>query len=116
MTPDRARTPTPLSTSYDDVRIGDLAPNFSEALTSAAALTEADLPQIRRRESPPVTYQLRNVESRRDAALKFGGTRESETAVERSLRWMVANQAADGRWDADDFGAGQVPVDEHDRN
>lgn len=115
MTPDRARTPTPLSTSYDDVRIGDLAPNFSEALTSAAALTEADLPQIRRRESPPVTYQLRNVESRRDAALKFGGTRESETAVERSLRWMVANQAADGRWDADDFGAGQVPADEHDR-
>jgi hypothetical protein len=118
LAPDRARTPTPLSDSYDDVRIGDLAPNFSEALASAAPLTEADLPTIRRRDNPPVTYQLRKLSSRRDAAMKFGGTRESENAVERSLKWMAANQEADGRWDAENHGAGRVRIDENgvDRN
>jgi len=112
LTPDRAKTPTPLNNSYDDVRIGDIAPNFSEDLESAAMQTEADLPTIRRRENPPATYQLRNLASRRDAAMKFGGTRESENAVERSLRWLAANQSPDGHWDAGDFGAGQVGVDE----
>jgi hypothetical protein len=118
MTPDRALTTTPLIDSYDDVRIGDVAPNFSESVMSAAERTAADLPVIQRRDNPPTTYQLRNLEARRDAALKFGGTRESETAVERSLRWMVANQSADGHWDAEDFGAGQVRMDENevDRN
>jgi hypothetical protein len=115
ITPDLARTNTPLNDDYDDVRIGDLAPNFSEAITSAAPVMENDLPSIQRRENPPTTYQLRNVEIRRDAALKFGGTRESETAVERSLRWMAANQSADGHWSADEFGAGQLPKDENGR-
>lgn len=113
LVPDRARTPLPVSDSYDDVRIGDLAPNFSEALASAAPLTEADLPTIRKRENPPATYQLRNLVSRRDVAMKLGGTRESENAVERSLRWMAAAQSADGRWDAENYGAGQVDVDEN---
>ena len=113
ITPDRARTPTPLSENYDDVRIGDLAPNFSESLAAAAPLMEADLPTIQHRENPPATYQLRNLASRRDAAMKFGGTRESENAVERSLRWLAASQSPDGRWDAEDFGAGQVSVDEN---
>jgi hypothetical protein len=110
--PNRARTPTPLNDSYDDVRIGDIAPNFSESLASAAALNAADLPAVRRRDNPPPTYQLRNLASRREAAMKFGGTRESENAVERSLRWMAANQSANGRWDAEDYGAGTVGVDE----
>ena len=113
-TPDRAQTPTPLSDSYDDVRIGDLAPDFSESLQSAAPLTEADLPTIQRRDNPPATYQLRNVEVRRDAAERFGGTRESENAVERSLRWLVANQSADGHWDADEHGAGTEQSDKFD--
>jgi hypothetical protein len=112
MTPDRARTMTPLNSTYDDVRVGDVAPQFSEALESAAALVEADLPTVRRRENPPATYQLRSLATRRDAALRFGGTRESENAVERSLRWLAACQSADGHWDAEDYGAGQVKIDE----
>ncbi len=112
------RTPTPLAADYDDVRIGLAAPDFSEALTSSARLLDSDLPVIRRRENPPVTYQLRNTEQRREAARKFGGTQQSEAAVELSLRWLAANQQPDGRWDAEDFGAGQVKVDEFgiDRN
>lgn len=111
MTHDIPRTTTPLSDSYDDVRIGDLAPRYSDSLQSAAPLMENMLPTIRRRDNPPLTYKLRTEKARRDAAERFGGTRESESAVELSLRWMSANQSKDGRWDAEDFGAGQVRID-----
>ncbi len=113
-----ARTPIPLASDYEDVRIGLIAPDFSESVTSATSLVEADLPTIRRRDNPPATYQLRNVEQRRETAQKLGGTQQSESAVEVSLRWLSAMQSADGRWDAEDHGAGQVKVDENgvDRN
>lgn len=113
MTPDIPRTTTPLSASYDDVRIGDLSPEFSDSLQAGAPLSENMLPTIRRRENPPLTYKLRAEKARRDAAERFGGTKESESAVERSLRWMAANQSQNGRWDAEDFGAGQVGMDEN---
>jgi hypothetical protein len=107
------QTPVPLSQSYDDVRIGAATNELSESIATGAALMDADLPEIRRRVSPPSTYLLRNVEKRRDAVRKFGGTRESEDAVERSLSWLSRNQSSDGRWDAEDFGAGQVKIDEN---
>jgi len=110
-TPSRAQTPTPLFNDYDDVRIGDVAPSFSDSLAAAAPLMVADLPSVRRRENSLATYELRNVKIRRDAALKFGGTRESETAVEKSLRWLASRQSADGRWDASDHGSGLVEFD-----
>ena len=111
MTPDTPRTTTPIADSYDDVRIGDLAPKYSDSLQSGAALTADSLPAIRRRDNPPLTYKLRTETARRDAAERFGGTQESESAVERSLRWMAANQSKNGRWDAEDFGSGQVHFD-----
>jgi hypothetical protein len=113
-----ARTPTPLSTDYEDVRIGGMAPATSTDLTTASPIVEDALPTIRRRDNPPANYQLRDIEQRREAARKFGGTRESEQAVERSLKWLTSVQAADGRWDASDHGAGQVKTDENgvDRN
>lgn len=111
MSPDAPRTTTPIADSYDDVRIGDLAPRHSDALQSAAALTADSIPLIRRRDNPPLTYKLRTEKARRDAAERFGGTQESESAVERSLRWMAANQSRNGHWDAEDFGAGQVHFD-----
>ena len=106
MTHDTPRTTTPLSDSYDDVRIGDLAPNYSDSLQSGAPLLDNVLPTIRRRDNPPLTYKLRAEKARHDAAERFGGTKESESAVERSLRWMAANQSEDGRWDADEFEGG----------
>ena len=113
-----AQTPIPLTSHYEDVRAGLMAPEYSEAINSAAELVHTELPTIRRRENPPMTYQLRSIEQRRDAARKFGGTQQSEAAVEASLRWMANNQAADGHWDAEENGAGQVKVDENgvDRN
>lgn len=107
-----ARTPIPLTSDYDEVRDGMTSLNITDALQSAATLVDSDRQDIRRRESRPATYQLRSVEQRRDAARKFGGTAESEAAVEKSLRWLSSMQSADGHWDAEYFGAGQVDIDE----
>jgi len=107
-----AQTPIPLTSDYSEVRSGVTSLNITDALESAASLVDATRQEVRRRESRPATYQLRDQESRQDAAAKFGGTTESEAAVELSLRWLSNVQAANGRWDASDHGAGQVDVDE----
>jgi hypothetical protein len=106
-----ARTPIPLSSDYENVRIGNTGSDLSPAISSGGPLLDAELPLIRRRDSPPVTYQLRNLEQRRDAAARFGGTRESEAAVELSLKWLATRQSVDGHWDASDHGSGLVKTD-----
>ncbi|MEO2028154.1 MAG: prenyltransferase/squalene oxidase repeat-containing protein [Fuerstiella sp.] len=107
------QTPIPLSSEYDEVRIGMSSANMTDALRSAATLVDTDVHSIRRRDSRPATYVLRNLEHRREAAARFGGTVESEAAVELSLKWLSAMQSADGHWDAESHGAGLVRVDEN---
>lgn len=106
------RTPLPLASDYEDVRIGPVVAPESDALRSAADLLEMSTVRIRRRERQPAAYRLRSREYRRDAVWKFGGTERSEATVERSLRWLAQQQSPDGRWDADAWGAGLVAVDE----
>ena len=108
-----ARTPLPLSSDYEDVRLGVVSPEFADALVSSAENTALTLPEISRRSGPPPAYRLRGVQNRADAARQFGGTQESEDAVERSLRWLASVQSADGRWDASQFDSGQVKLDEN---
>ncbi|MCA9023467.1 MAG: terpene cyclase/mutase family protein, partial [Planctomycetaceae bacterium] len=60
----------------------------------------------------PATYRLRNLSKRKEIAQKFGGTEESERAVESSLKWLANHQERGGYWDADRFGAGKVKIDE----
>jgi hypothetical protein len=55
----------------------------------------------------PDLYRLRMSGDRRRLARALGATDESDQAVERALRWLVANQSQDGRWSAKHFGAGQ---------
>jgi len=43
-------------------------------------------------------YGCRTGEDRRKAVLKFGGSEESEAAVEAALRWLARNQEPDGSW------------------
>jgi len=107
-----ARTPIPLSSDYDNVRVGTLGSELSPAITSGGPVIDADVPLIRRRDVPPATYQLRNVEQRRIAAARFGGTRASEEAVELSLKWLASIQTPSGFWDASEHGSGQVKTDE----
>uniref|UniRef100_UPI00262494C7 prenyltransferase/squalene oxidase repeat-containing protein n=1 Tax=uncultured Gimesia sp. TaxID=1678688 RepID=UPI00262494C7 len=60
----------------------------------------------------PATYRLRNLSKRKEIAQRFGGTEESERAVEASLKWLASNQEQAGFWDADRFEAGKVRIDE----
>lgn len=106
------QTAIPLTSNYDEVRDGRTSVNITDALRSAATLIDAQNQNIRRRESRPATYQLRSVDQRRDAARRFGGTAQSEAAVEQSLKWLSSMQSADGHWDAETHGAGRVDVDE----
>jgi len=49
-------------------------------------------------------YGYRMGEDRRKAALKFGGTEQSEAAVEAALRWLAKNQEPDGSWAVQKWG------------
>jgi hypothetical protein len=88
--------------------------SVADALASAEATMGRDLgQQSRLQPSPPAAYQLRGAGKRRAAAREFGGTEQSEQAVERSLRWLASVQSPDGHWDASDYGSGQVEKDEN---
>jgi len=109
-----ARTPNPLASSYEDVRIGLPVPADTDtaALRSDAEMVEMSASHIQRRERQPSAYRLRSREYRREAVWKFGGTERSEATVERSLQWLVAQQAPDGHWNADAYQSGLVAIDE----
>ncbi len=66
-------------------------------------LRQSDLDKV------PATYKLRSVEERKLATRQFGGTEESERAVEDALKWFASIQNADGYWDASRFSAGTAP-------
>ncbi len=67
-------------------------------------------PRMGRRVALPSTYRYRGPEQRRKAALQFGGSEASERAVEDALKWLAAHQTAEGFWDADAHGAGEVKL------
>jgi hypothetical protein len=58
----------------------------------------------------PATFQSRDREKRKEIVKKFGGTEESERAVELSLKWLADNQHPDGYWNASGFGSGKVKI------
>jgi len=58
----------------------------------------------------PATFLSRDREKRKEIVKKFGGTEESERAVELSLKWLADNQHAEGYWDAGRFGSGKVRI------
>ncbi|HUG89974.1 MAG TPA: prenyltransferase/squalene oxidase repeat-containing protein [Planctomycetaceae bacterium] len=64
----------------------------------------------------PPTYRLRRLATRRETAIRNGGSDESERAVEASLAWLARIQEPDGRWDADRHGAGQIQLDAEGRD
>jgi hypothetical protein len=81
-------------------RIGSTLPSIPQ--------TDFDLP-TRRPGQLPDTYRLRSLDRRSEMAERFGGTRESERAVENSLAWLAKQQTAAGSWEASRFGAGRGP-------
>lgn len=91
--------------------------------------TPADEPQLSRAENAfqpqmsgnrvPSAYRLRSDEERGKAVLKFGGSQETEDAVDRSLRWMASVQDQAGYWHAGEYGPeglSQLDVGDSDRH
>lgn len=60
--------------------------------------------------STPAQYQLRSKELRGQALEQFGGSGESEAAVDLALHWLASIQNVDGYWDGDSYGAGKGTV------
>ncbi len=81
----------------------------TEAKPDTPQVARTDFDPIQRNGLPPL-YQFRNAEAREKAVLSYGGTAESERAVERGLEWLAANQSASGAWIASDFGGGNVVI------
>lgn len=69
-----------------------------------------NMPRAGRPVELPSTYRYRGPEQRREAALKFGGSKASEEAVEQALRWLATNQTPDGYWDSDANGGGKIEL------
>ena len=59
----------------------------------------------------PTAYSLRSEQNREQALQKYGGTDQSEAAVDRSLKWLASTQHPTGYWDASANGAGTIGVD-----
>lgn len=55
----------------------------------------------------PEIYRLRVAPDRAELAKRRGATAETEEAVKAALKWLAANQEADGRWSARRHGAGR---------
>lgn len=68
---------------------------------------------VRRSVGIAPTYRLRKLSNRKANARQFGGSEESERAVESSLRWLASVQSRNGSWEAKAFGAGQIKTDEN---
>jgi hypothetical protein len=60
----------------------------------------------------PEAYRSRDSSRQIEAIRKYGGTEESQRAVELSLKWLALHQRVEGYWDADRHEAGQVRFDE----
>ncbi|MGE4001286.1 MAG: hypothetical protein AB7I48_13810, partial [Planctomycetaceae bacterium] len=91
----------PLASLSSELRDPVLPATLPEAeRQNFAPLRRSDLIRV------PATYQLRSVEERKLATRQFGGTQESEQAVEQALKWLASVQHRDGYWDASRFGAG----------
>lgn len=65
----------------------------------------------------PASLAERVAPNRLQSVIEHGGSVETEQSVGRALEWLAMAQAADGRWDADRWGAGrEMKVLGHDRN
>ena len=51
------------------------------------------------------SFGQRNGGGRRLMVMRHGGSRASESAVDRALRWLAAHQEPDGHWDTQKYGS-----------
>lgn len=86
--------------------IGGAAVAAAAAAAVQARQESEPAARVERRPAPEI-YRNRSAADRLGLVIQFGGSADTEAAVAAALQWLVANQAADGRWDADAHGAGR---------
>ena len=85
----------------------DVGPDAGpEAVVSAESPADLPAPGV------PDAYRLRDLTRRSEVARRYGGTAESEAAVERALAWFARRQRPDGRWDGAAHAAGRGTTDQ----
>jgi hypothetical protein len=82
------------------------APQPVSTAEAATAGTVAGLAAGSTGRAVPEVYADRAAGRRALAAAAWGGTPDTERAVQAALEWLAAAQSADGRWDAARHGAG----------
>lgn len=85
-------------------------PKGSQSASLAAETTStATVAATRRADGQPMpqVYSLRSPENRLQAAVKRGGSPETEQAVANALKWLAENQSKDGRWNPRKLGGGR---------
>ena len=107
-----AKLPEPPETSGDSQwQSGDVNTESAPTKNTTSA-AGASQPMVEVASAPmasrgiPEVYSDRFATDRAELVRRRGGNAESEAAVQAALAWLAANQSADGRWDADRFGAG----------
>lgn len=70
---------------------------------AAPAITATSTPAT----TVPREYQWRRSADKTAIASAGGGSADTELAVKAALAWLASAQSRDGRWDADQFGAGR---------
>lgn len=117
-------TPQPRSNPVSSLTQGAVPPrlNVDTSLVATVPAPELARPEqrsvISQKIAPrdPEPYRSRRIEQRQAIALKNGGSRESERAVEASLKWMASIQEPAGNWSAARHGGGAVRVDPQGNN
>ncbi len=101
---------TPQTPERTPDRSIELPRGIARGVTSDSATLNIVRPNFdpirtRKNASLPATYRLRILARRTEIAQKYGGTDDSERAVEASLAWLARHQNIEGFWDADGFTA-----------
>ncbi len=95
--PPAAPEPQPLEGRAEEIE-ADLPPG-------PAAPAEASVPAAPAAPMGPKAFHNRTGAGKAQALNQYGGSAETEEAVERGLRWLANHQSADGRWSGALFGS-----------
>jgi hypothetical protein len=100
--------PTPeVKAARRDLPAEAVEPGASTEAASAAVAPTMVSAQIPTAPQATTPYSLRDAPGRLGLVEQQGGSGRTESAVSQALRWLAGAQSRDGRWDADEYGAGQ---------
>ena len=109
---DSARPLRPIPRDGSENDNPDQGPELMGPIEAPPLLMQPELsPSALVSNSTPAQYILRNSTNRGQAVEQFGGTVQSEAAVDLALKWLASIQEADGSFDGDSQGAGRVAIE-----